>query len=111
MYQEVDHQLTIAKDPDRTPEGWPISDKLGQALQGIPEGKKFDFVVGAPSIVLSSSPVSFYTICVQDNKTTYSMPFLGAINKLCMFQEGFGLLSSPGLRGRGGGWDVTPPIV
>ena len=28
-----------------------------------------------------------------------------------LLQEGFGLSSSPGLRGRGAGWDVILPIV
>ena len=33
--QEVDHQLAIAKDLDRIPEGWLIPEKLGQTLQGV----------------------------------------------------------------------------
>ena len=31
--------------------------------------------------------------------------------KHLLLQEGFGLLSSPRLRGRGAGWDVIKPIV
>ena len=33
------------------------------------------------------------------------------IYELNVLQEGFGLLSSPGLHERGAGWDVILPIV
>ena len=52
LYQEADHQLAIAEDPDEIPEGWPILYKHGQILQGIPEGKVFNLIIGVPSAIV-----------------------------------------------------------
>ena len=84
MHQEEDHQLTVTVNLDKTHEGCPILDKLIQALKSIPKGKALGFIIGAPSIIGSSSPDNFQTICIQEHKATYNMPFLKATIKLHM---------------------------
>ena len=84
LYWETNYQLAISKDPDRTPKGLPILDKLSQVLEGILKGKALRFLVGMPSTIVLSSTDNLHTVCIQDNKAACCTPFLRTTIKLHM---------------------------
>ena len=82
MCQEVDHQLTVTEDQDRTLEGFLFPCKLGQALEGILKGKVLSFVIGEPSTIISSSPDDLHTVHIQNYEATVGIPFQGTAIEL-----------------------------
>ena len=69
--------------------------------------------IGVAALVPTAIDTALYIVCqhLQVSFTNEYNCASAAPILCCMLQEGFGLSSSPGLRGRGAGQDVILPVV